>query len=128
MQHKISSLHKSACIIQSYIVGLWSIKAIYAEAPFLSKFIGPSKIPHKNYYVPAAHSQHLGRCTRLPPVAMLRGLEVLDFLTILENLLDDSSWVVAGRTKMRPVTVFEGDLPDHEADSGNLNDLGMNLF
>jgi hypothetical protein len=51
MQHKVSACTKSACIIQSHSTGLWSIKAIYAEAPILSKFIGPSKIPHKNYYV-----------------------------------------------------------------------------
>jgi hypothetical protein len=29
---------------------------------------------------------------------------------------------------MRLATVFEGDFPDHEADSGNLKELGMNLF
>jgi hypothetical protein len=84
MQHKISSLHKSACIIQSYGVGLWSIKAIYAEAPFLSKFIGPSKIPHKTYYVQQ-------RTVSTLDVAKLRGLKVLDFLIIMENLLDGFS-------------------------------------
>jgi len=62
------------------------------------------------------------------PGAKLRGLKVLDFLIIMEDLSDGSSWIEELKCAQQRCLNSEGDLSDHEADSGNLNGLGMNLF